>query len=430
MRYHKLNSELFIANRQKFTSMLKPNSLAIFTSNDLYPSSADGHIPFVQHSDILYLSGADQEESILVLFPDAHKEHLKEVLFLRETNEHIAVWEGAKYSKEEAFEISGIKTVFWVQDFERIFNEMAVNAEYIYINGNEHLRAHVETETRNDRMVKWLKEHYPGHEYERSQPLLHRARGTKSNLEIEVLQQAADITVKGYERILKFLKPGVWEYELEAEFMHEFLMNRSRGFAYTPIIAAGNNANVLHYIENNDQCQDGDLVLFDVGAEYANYTCDVTRCFPVNGTFSERQKEVYNAVLRVHEGAIALLRPGIMLDDYHKKVGELMTVELLALGLITSEQVANEDPAWPAYKKYFMHGTSHYLGNDVHDYGLWTVPVEEGMVFTVEPGIYIPEEGLGIRIEDDIVITADGHYNLTRAIPKTVEEIEAFMAQK
>ena len=271
--------------------------------------------------------------------------------------------------------------------------------------------------------------HYHAHEFERSQPILHRVRGTKTALELEVMREAATITTKGYERILKFLKPGVWEYELEAEFMHEFLMNRSRGFAYSPIIAAGNNANVLHYIENNDQCKNGDLVLLDVGAEYGNYTCDVTRCYPVSGKFTARQAEVYEAVLSVHEGAIALLRPGIMLDDYHKKVGELMTEELLKLGLITSEDVANENPAWPAYKKYFMHGTSHYLGLDVHDYGLWTIPVEEGMVFTVEPGIYIPEEGLGIRIEDDIVITKDGHENLTRAIPKTVEEIEAFMAQ-
>lgn len=429
MRYHKLDKELFIENRQKFTNHLKPKSLAIFTSQDVYPTSADGHLPFKQHSDIIYLSGADQEESILVLFPDAHKEELKEVLFLKETNDLIAVWEGAKYSKEEAFEISGIKTVYWLSEFERVFNEMAVNAERIYVNGNEHLRAHVETELRQDRMTKWLKEHYPAHEFERSQPILHRVRGTKSEKEIAVMRKAAEVTVKGYERVLKFMKPGVWEYELEAEFMHEFLMNRSRGFAYTPIIAAGNNANVLHYIENNDQCSDGDLVLFDVGAEYANYTCDVTRCFPVNGKFTERQKEIYNAVLRVHDGAIAILRPGIMLDDYHKKVGELMTVELLGLGLLTQEEVDNEDPTWPAYKKYFMHGTSHYIGLDVHDYGLWTVPVEEGMVFTVEPGIYLPEEGIGIRIEDDIVITKGGHENLTRAIPKTVEEIEAFMAK-
>lgn len=428
MRYHKLDRELFIENRKKFTDRLKPKSLAIFTSNDTYPSSADGHLPFKQHSDILYLSGADQEESILVVFPDAHKESLREVLFLKETNDLIAVWEGAKYTKDQAFDISGIKTVFWLSEFERVFNEMAINAERIYINGNEHLRAHVETELRQDRMTDWLKKTFPGHEFERSQPILHRIRGTKSEKEIAALRQAAEVTIKGYKRVLKFMKPGVWEYELEAEFMHEFLMNRSRGFAYTPIIAAGNNANVLHYIENNDQCQDGDLVLFDVGAEYANYTCDVTRCFPVNGKFTERQKEIYNAVLRVHDGAIAILRPGIMLDDYHKKVGELMTQELLELGLITKEEVANEDPAWPAYKKYFMHGTSHYLGLDVHDYGLWTIPVEEGMVFTVEPGIYLPEEGLGIRIEDDIVITAEGHENLTREIPKTVEEIEAFMA--
>jgi len=408
---------------------LKPNSLAIFTSNDIYPSSADGHLPFKQHSDILYLSGADQEESILVLFPDAHKESLREVLFLKETNDLIAVWEGAKYTKNQAFDISGIKTVFWLSEFERVFNEMAINAERIYLNGNEHLRAHVETELRQDRMNKWIKEQYHAHEFERSQPILHRVRGTKTESELEVMRKAAEITTKGYKRILKYMKPGVWEHELEAEFMHEFLMNRSRGFAYTPIIAAGNNANVLHYIENNDQCNDGDLVLFDVGAEYGNYTCDVTRCFPVNGKFSARQAEVYNAVLRVHEGAISMLRPGIMLDDYHKKVGDLMTNELLTLGLITSDDVAKEDPAWPAYKKYFMHGTSHYLGLDVHDYGLWTIPVEQGMVFTVEPGIYIPEEGLGIRIEDDIVVTKEGHENLTREIPKTVEEIEAFMAK-
>tara|TARA_B100000497_G_C7644848_1_gene387719 strand:- start:67 stop:1356 length:1290 start_codon:yes stop_codon:yes gene_type:complete len=429
MRYHKLSSSIFIENRKKFTSLLKPNSLAIFTSNDVYPSSADAHLPFKQHSDILYLSGADQEESILVIFPDAHKENLREVLFLKETNDLIAVWEGAKYTKERAFDISGIKTVFWLSEFERVFNEMAVNAESIYLNGNEHLRAHVETELRQDRMNAWIKEHYHAHEYERSQPILHRIRGTKSENELEVMRKAAEITIKGYKRVLKYMKPGVWEHELEAEFMHEFLMNRSRGFAYTPIIAAGNNANVLHYIENNEECHDGDLVLFDVGAEYGNYTCDVTRCFPVNGKFSARQAEIYNAVLRVHEGAISMLRPGIMLDDYHKKVGDLMTDELLKLGLISKDDVANEDLAWPAYKKYFMHGTSHYLGLDVHDYGLWTIPVEEGMVFTVEPGIYIPEEGLGIRIEDDIVVTKEGYENLTREIPKTVEEIEAFMAK-
>lgn len=428
MRYHKLNGELFTENREKFTELLKPKSLAIFTSNDAYPTSADGHLPFKQHSDILYLSGADQEESILVLFPDAHKKELREVLFLKETNDLIAVWEGAKYSKEEAFEISGIQTVFWLTDFDRVFHEMVVNSERIYMNGNEHLRAHVDTELRHDRMNKWIKETYPAHEFERSQPLLHRVRGTKSEKEIEVLRMAAAVTKKGYERVLKFLKPGVWEYELEAEFMHEFLVNRSRGFAYTPIIAAGGNANVLHYIENNEQCNDGDLVLFDVGAEYGNYTCDVTRCFPVNGKFTARQKEIYNAVLRVHDGAISMLRPGIMLDVFHQQVGDLMTQELLALGLISAKDVENQDPSWPAYKKYFMHGTSHYLGLDVHDYGLWTVPVEEGMVFTVEPGIYLPEEGIGIRIEDDIVITADGHENLTRSIPKTVNEIEAFMA--
>ena len=428
MRYQQLPKEIFINNRERFVKHLKPRSLAVFNSNDIFPTSGDGTLPFKQSADIFHLSGIDQEESILVIFPDAYKAEHREMLFLKETNDHIAIWEGAKLSKQQAFEVSGIKNVFWLTDFERIFKEVMSHAECAYLNTNEHLRATIEVETREARFGKWCKEHYPLHEYERAAPIMHQIRAIKNEHEIAVMQKAADITTKGYDRILKFMKPGVWEYELEAEFMHEFLMNRSRGFAYTPIIGGGFNACVLHYIENNDQCQDGDLVLFDVGAEYANYACDVTRCFPVNGKFTERQKEIYNAVLRVKRGAEKLLYVGNNLVDYHKGVGELMTKELVDLKLITIDDVKNEDPNWPAYKKYFMHGTSHYLGIDVHDVGLWTGKIEEGMVFTCEPGIYIPEEKLGIRIEDDLVVTKNGLINLTKAIPIEVEEIEEAMA--
>lgn len=429
MRYQQLPKEIFINNRERFVKHLKPRSLAVFNSNDIFPTSGDGTLPFKQSADIFHLSGIDQEESILVIFPDAYKAEHREMLFLKETNDHIAIWEGAKLSKQQAFEVSGIKNVFWLTDFERIFKAVMSHAECAYLNTNEHLRATIEVETREARFVKWCKEHYPLHEYERAAPIMHQIRAIKNEHEIAVMQKAADITTKGYDRILKFMKPGVWEYELEAEFMHEFLMNRSRGFAYTPIIGGGFNACVLHYIENNDQCQDGDLVLFDVGAEYANYACDVTRCFPVNGKFTERQKEIYNAVLRVKRGAEKLLYVGNNLVDYHKGVGELMTKELVDLKLITIDDVKNEDPNWPAYKKYFMHGTSHYLGIDVHDVGLWTGKIEEGMVFTCEPGIYIPEEKLGIRIEDDLVVTKNGLINLTKAIPIEVEEIEEAMAR-
>lgn len=428
MRYKQLNNKIFVDNRRRFVNHLKPKSLAVFNSNDIYPTSADGTLPFKQATDIFHLSGVDQEESILVIFPDAHKQEHKEMLFLKETNDHIAVWEGAKLNKEQAFGVSGINNVFWLTEFERVFTEVMSHAENVYLNTNEHLRANIETETREARFVKWCRGNYPIHTYQRSAPIMHQIRAIKSDEEIAVMKIAAEITTKGYDRILKYIKPGVMEYELEAEFMHEWLMNRSRGFAYTPIIGSGYNACVLHYIENNDECKDGDLILFDVGCEYGNYACDVTRCFPVNGTFTERQKEVYNAVLRVKKGAEKLLVPGNNLIDYHKEVGNLMTKELLGLGLISQTDVDNEDPAWPAYKKYFMHGTSHYIGLDVHDVGLWTGKIEAGMVFTCEPGIYIPEENLGIRLEDDLVVTNDGLINLTKHIPIEIEDVEAAMA--
>ena len=428
MRYHQLDSKIFVDNRRSFVKHLKSKSLAVFNSNDIYPTSADGTLPFKQATDIFHLSGVDQEESILVIFPDAHKEEHKEMLFLKETNDHIAVWEGAKLNKDQAFEVSRIKNVFWLTEFNRVFTEVMSHAENVYLNSNEHLRANVETETREARFVKWCKENFPIHTYQRAAPIMHQIRAIKSDAEVAVMQIAADITTKGYDRILKYIKPGVMEYELEAEFMHEWLMNRSRGFAYTPIIGSGYNACVLHYIENNDECKDGDLILFDVGCEYGNYACDVTRCFPVNGKFTDRQKEVYSAVLRVKKASEKLLVPGNNLIDYHKAVGKLMEGELIGLKLITQEEVDNEDPAWPAYKKYFMHGTSHYIGLDVHDVGLWTGKIEAGMVFTCEPGIYIPEENLGIRLEDDLVVTNDGLINLTKHIPIEIEDVEAAMA--
>ena len=430
MKYLPIDSNLFIKNRKKFSLKMKANSMAIFNSNDIYPISADSTLPFAQHRDIFYLSGVDQEESVLVIFPDAPKESHKEILFLKETNDHIAVWEGEKLTKEKALETTGIKTVYWLQDLEKVLFELMTQAESVYINTNEHYRANVETETREARFVKWIQKKYPAHTYLRAQPLLQRIRSIKEQEEIDLIQQACNITEKGFKRILKATKPGVMEYELEADFIHEFTKNRSDGFAYTPIIASGYNANVLHYIENNQECKSGDVILMDVGASYANYASDMTRCVPVSGKFTDRQKEVYSAVLRVKKAAAKMLVPGTIWADYHVEVGKLMTQELIGLGLITKEDVKNENPDWPAYKKYFMHGTSHHMGLDTHDYGILTEPMEANMVFTVEPGIYIPDEKLGIRLEDDYVIQKSGEpFNLMANIPIEIEDIEALMAK-
>lgn len=428
MKYLPLNANLYIKNRQKFVSQMKPNAVAVFNSNDIYPVSADSTLPFAQHRDILYLSGVDQEESILLLFPDAPYKHLKEILFLRETNDHIAVWEGEKLTKDRAFEVSGIKSVYWLQDFHKILKEVMAYATVMYINTNEYYRANIETETREARFVKWWKEHYPAHQVEKSNPILQKIRSIKEPEEIEAIQTACNITEKGIRRLLSFIQPGVMEYEIEAELAHEFIRNRSKGFAYTPIIASGKNANVLHYIENNQVCKDGDLILLDVGAEYANYASDLSRTIPVSGRFSARQKAVYNAVLNVKNEATKMLQPGTLWKEYHQEVGKIMTSELLQLGLLDKADVQNENPEWPAYKKYFMHGTSHHLGLDTHDYGLLHLPMEANMVFTVEPGIYIPEEGFGIRLEDDVVIQPQGEpFNLMKNIPIEADEIESLM---
>jgi Xaa-Pro aminopeptidase len=428
MKYDRINNALYIKNRKQFIEKMESNTLAVFNSNDIYPISADSTMPFQQHRDILSLSGVDQEESILVLFPSCSNEAHREILFLKETNEHIAVWEGEKLTKQAAFETSGIKTVYWLQQFTSIFNQLMAEASGIYLNTNEHLRANTEVETRENRFIKKVKQDFPAHGVFKSAPIMHQIRSVKDAIELELMQKACKITEAGVRRLLQFIKPGVWEYEIEAELAHEFLRNRSKGFAYTPIVASGKNACVLHYIENNQQCKDGDVILLDVGAEYANYASDLTRCIPVNGRFTPRQKEVYNAVLHVKTEAQKLLVPGTMMPEYHKQVGTLMEEQLVNLKLITLDDIKNQNSDWPAYKKYFMHGTSHFIGLDTHDVGLWNEPIQAGMVFTCEPGIYIPEEGLGIRLEDDLVVQETGEpFNLMKDIPLQAEEIEDLM---
>ncbi len=428
MRYQPLPATFYRQARANFMAQMQGNSLAVFNSNDVYPISADSTLPFAQHRDIFYLSGVDQEESILVLFPKAVEAKHREILFVRETNAHIAVWEGAKLTKDQATKLTGIETVYWLSDFERVFQELATQCDTFYFNTNEHYRQAVETQTREDRFIARCKANYPAHKVAKSNPILQQLRAVKAAAEIDQIQTACDITEKGFRRLLHFVQPGVWEYEIEAELSHEFLRHRSKGFAYTPIIASGNNANVLHYTENNCQCKAGDLLLMDVAAEYGNYSSDLTRTIPVSGKFSTRQKAVYEAVLRVKKEATKMLVPGTLWKEYHIEVGKIMSSELLSLGLLDQQDIDQQNPNMPAYKRYFMHGTSHHMGLDTHDYGLLHLPMQANMVFTVEPGIYIPEEGFGIRLEDDVVIQENGApLNLMGNIPIEVDEIEALM---
>jgi Xaa-Pro aminopeptidase len=429
MKYKSIDPNLFVENRKRFTANLKPNSIALFVSNDIMPTNADGSMGFVQNSDLFYLSGVDQEETILLLYPDAKNSNHKEVLFVRETNETIAIWEGAKLNQAGATKVSGVKTVMWMSSFEQFIKSLIFQAEHIYLNSNEHTRRYIDTETAEMRFNKSIISKFPLHKYERSAPIMHKLRAIKSIHEIELIQEACNITEKGFRRLLGFVKPGVMEYEIEAELIHEFVRNRSRGFAYNPIVASGFNACVLHYIDNNKECKAGDVILLDVAAEYGNYASDLTRCLPVSGKFTPRQKQVYNAVLRVMKAATAMLTVGNNIPDYHKAVGQLMEKELVDLGLITMDDIKMQNPEWPAYKKYFMHGTSHFLGLDVHDVGDFNRKLESGMVFTCEPGIYIREENLGIRLENDILITEKGPVDLMKNIPLEADEIEALMAK-
>jgi Xaa-Pro aminopeptidase len=427
MRYQPIPAELFITNRKRLVPLLKPRSVVIVHSNDLMPTNADGTMGFAQNSDLLYLSGVDQEESVLILFPDASDEKQREMLFLRETSEDIAIWEGEKLTKEQAREKTGIKEVHWLSEFERLFRIVMCQADHVYLNSNEHPRATIPVESRETRFTHRCQHEYPLHSYVRLAPLMHDLRSIKSPHELELLKEAIRITKLGFDRLLKFVRPGVHEYEVEAELVHEFVKNRASGFAYPPIIGSGANACVLHYVENKAECLDGEMLLLDVAARYANYNADLTRTIPVNGRFTERQRDVYNAVLRVFRACCQMLRPGVIIKDYQEEVGKLMTGELIGLGLLKKEDVEKQNPEKPLYKKYFMHGTSHHLGLDVHDVGLTWKPVQAGMVFTVEPGIYIREEKLGVRLENDILIGENGNIDLMADIPIEVEEIEALM---
>ena len=430
MKYHQLLPELFINNRKRFLKELTPGSLAVFHSNDIMPTSADGTMVFKQQSDIFWLSGMDQEESVLLLFPDANLPEHREVLFLKETSELIAIWEGEKYTKKRATEISGISTVYWLSQFKTIFHQLMCECEHVYLNTNEHLRAVIEVETRDARFIKKTQLQYPLHNYLRVQPIMHKLRAIKSKEEVALIQQACTITEKGFRRLLSFIKPGVWEYEIEAELIHEFIRNRSNGFAYTPIIASGFNACVLHYVENNKQCKKDDVILLDVAAEYANYTSDLTRSIPISGVFTKRQKAVYNSVLKVMKGAVAMFKVGNNMTHYNDAVGLLVEEELIKLKLLKLSDVKKQNPKNPLYKKYFMHGTAHHLGLDVHDYGNRYRKFETGMVFTCEPGIYIREENLGIRLENDYLLTKNGTIDLMKNIPIEAEEIEELMHSK
>ena len=428
-RFEPTDTALFIENRKRFSTLLQTNSIALFNANDVQPSNADGIRSFIQNCDLYYLSGINQEETILVLFPDCKTEEHREILFLKESNELMATWEGHKYSQQEATATSGIKKIYWLQQFETIFNALTCECENIYLNSNEHQRAIVEVETRDARFINWCKNRHPLHSYKRSAPLIYSLRGIKSTPEIELITKATKITEDGYRRVLNFIQPGVKEYEIEAEFVHEFVRQGSRGFAYSPIIGTGINACVLHYIDNNAVCKDGDVILLDVAAEYGNYNSDITRSFPVNGKFTKRQKEVYHAVLRALRQATKLLTCGNTLTAYNKEVDALMEEELIGLKLLDKNEIKKQDPEKPLYKKYFMHGTAHHLGLDVHDVGIKQQPLAEGMVFTCEPGIYIREENLGIRLENDILITAKGPQVIGN-IPIETEEIEDLMARQ
>jgi len=427
MKYPTIDQSLFILNRKKYANNLKNNSLAIFNSSDEFPRSGDQSFVFKQNPDLFYLSGIDQEQTILLLYPDCPNPLYREVLFLRQTNDYIKVWEGYKYTKEQAKATSGIQSIYWLEDFDNILHSIVNYAEHIYLNTNENDRYAHEVPYRDIRFIEKMKSKYPLHHYERSAPIMRNLRAVKSDVEIELTKKACTITRDAFIRVLKFTKPGVKEYEIEAEIIHEFIRQGATGHAYTPIIASGHNANILHYNDNNQVCKDGDVILFDFGAEYANYNADMSRSIPVNGRFTQRQKDVYNAVLHVMKASIKLIGEGTIWNTYHEQVGEIMTEQLINLGLISTTDVKNQTASWPAYKKYFMHGTSHHLGIDVHDFAGRYTPFANGNILTVEPGIYIPEEGLGIRLENNILITANGNIDLMADIPLEAEEIEEIM---
>ncbi|MDD5363224.1 MAG: aminopeptidase P family protein [Ignavibacteria bacterium] len=430
MKNFTIDKKLFIENRKKLVKQLKPGSIAIVIANDMMPTNSDGLMKYRPNSDLYWLTGVDQEETVLILFPDSPDPNFKEVLFVRETNDLIAVWYGKKLSKAEATEKTGIENVVWLSDFQRIFRNLITDADNVYLNSNEHKRAEIEVETRAARFIKWCKEEYPLHNYNRLAPIINRLRAIKSPIEIELLQKACDLTEKGFRRVLNFVKPGVMEYEVEAEYVYEFVKNGGDYADYSPIIASGKSACVLHYVENDKPCKDGDMLLMDTGAGFKYYNADMTRTIPVNGKFTKRQKAVYNAVHSVMKSTIQSVVKGTIWKDLQRECEENIEKELIKLKLLTMSDIKKQDPNWPAYKKYFMHGVSHFLGIDVHDVGYFHEPFKPGMVFTVEPGIYILEEGIGIRLENNIVVKEKGNFDLMRNIPLEADEIESIMNSK
>ena len=427
MKYSPIENSLFIKNRKKFIDKMEDNSIAFFNSNDNYPVSADTTLPFEQHRDLFYLSGINQEETILLLFKKSNEE-FKEIIFLTEPNDLLTHWEGARLDRKKTLSISGIHNICWLNELDKIIGALMKEVQILYLNKNEHYRAKIETQTREERFNNWITKEYPSKETKGCNIILQRLRSIKDPIEIQLIQKACDITELGFRRILNFVKPGVWEYEIEAEFSHEFLRNKSKKIAYSPIIASGINSNILHYIKNNNQCREGDILLLDVGAEYANYSSDMTRTIPVSGRFTKRQKAIYNSVLLVKNEATKLLRPGLLWKEHYAEVGKIMTSELLKLGLLSKNDIQNQTKENPAFKKYFTHGVSHHLGLDTHDYGDLSRPIEKNMVFTVEPGIYVQEENFGIRLEDDVVVQENADpINLMKNIPIEIEEIEDLM---
>jgi Xaa-Pro aminopeptidase len=426
MRYNPITPQLFSENRGRLAGLLPPNALAVVNANDLCPTNADGTQTTIVNSDLFYLTGVEQEQSILIVYPDADEEKHRELLFLREPTEHLELWEGHKLTKPEARKLTGIQDIHWLSEFPQLFHRLICECDHVFLNSNEHKRATTEVESREARFVAETMRKYPLHNYRRLAQLLHRLRAIKSDTEVSLIRKACDLTRRGFERVLKFTRPGVFEYQVEAEFTHEFVSQGGR-HAYQPIIGGGRNGCCLHYLANNQVCRDGDLLLLDVGASYANYNSDMTRTIPINGRFTRRQKQVYNAVLNVLRQSIAGLVPGKKLKDWQKEAEAMTERELVNLGLLSPRQIKRQDPDKPAFKKYLMHGVGHPIGLDVHDVGITTNPIEAGWVMTVEPGLYLREEGFAVRLENNILITNDGPVDLMADIPIEADDIEARM---
>jgi Xaa-Pro aminopeptidase len=427
MRHLPIDPKMFSENRERLAKKMRRNSLAVVNANDVLPMNADAVLPMVPQTDLFYLTGIEQEETILLLCPNSFDEKLREILFVRPSSELLTVWEGHKLTLEEAQQVSGIKNVKLLNEFPGIFHRLMCESDHVYLNGNEHPRSVVEVQTRDARFIRDTQKRYPLHDYQRLGRLMMELRGAKTEPEIELLKAAIDITAKGFRRVAKMAKPGVTEFEIEAEFAHEFIRRRAK-FAYNPIIASGKNACVLHYIQNGQTCRKGDLLLLDVAASYANYNADLTRTIPVDGRFTKRQRRVYDAVLRVLRAAVKNATVGKLHRDWQKEAQMMMNEELLRLKLLKKKDIKKQTEEEPACRKYFMHGLGHFLGLDVHDYGLTQMPFQPGTVLTVEPGIYIPEEGFAVRLENNIVVRPDGAEDLFKGIPIEAEEIEELMA--